>query len=229
MKSSLHAIALTAALTLSATIASAGSYTLTHDYTSLLGGHPSNAGVVTSGSPKFLDTNPWTSAPSFFENTFNLASTAFNAATETIVSATATFKFADDGGRNDGTERAIVRLDGSYFTSVSNPALWWVVSPNYTTVGGSLGALLGALTSDGQLTYRVEATRGDIYFKWAQLTITTEARQVPDGGTTLALLALGLVSLAAARLRKCCRWRSIRRLSVARSSLLSAVAHGWIR
>jgi len=199
MNSSLRVFALTAAFSFSAAFASAATYTLTHDYTILPGGHPSNAGVVTSGSLKFLDTYSNTATPSVFQNTFDLASTAFNAATETIVSAVATFKFADDGGRNDGSESASVKLDGSNFTSVSNPALWYAVSPNYTTVGGALGTLLSALTADGELVYKVKATKGDLYFKWAQLTVTTETRKVPDAASTVALLGLGLASLAVLR------------------------------
>lgn len=65
------------------------------------------------------------------------------------------------------------------------------------------GALSGEfianyLETDGTITYTVKATRGDFRVIGAGLAVTTcPATSVPDGGTSSALLGLGLCALAA--------------------------------
>jgi hypothetical protein len=41
----------------------------------------------------------------------------------------------------------------------------------------------------------------DVWLKWAYFEIETQAASVPDGGTTLALLGLGVLGMALYRRR----------------------------
>ena len=54
--------------------------------------------------------------------------------------------------------------------------------------------------ADGTVSYRVSMANNwsneDVWLKWAYFEIETQAASVPDGGTTLALLGVGVLGLA---------------------------------
>lgn len=119
----------------------------------------------------------------------------------TITSAVATFGF----WANDTAKETMQILFGANS--------WTPVFPNaqqvntYETFSFTItGAALNDLNADGILSYSVKipnisGNTDDVWLKWAKLEVTTECRQVPDGGATLSLLGLGLMGLVAVRRR----------------------------
>ncbi len=146
-----------------------------------------------NGDPlKFLTP----SSPSY-SSTFNILIDGFDPATMKVTSATASFAFADDNGDNT-YEYVDILLDGNLFIddqevdgSHSNPP------HSYDWYSGALsGTLIGSLNNDGILDYTVTVTSGDTYLKRAKL-VAQGGYRVPDGGTTVMLLGVGLTGLAA--------------------------------
>ena len=74
---------------------------------------------------------------------------------------------------------------------------------NFDLISGALtGSLLADVAADGMLSYKVKAKKGDTYLKETRLTVHARTANVPDSGSTLALLGLGLVGLAAIKRRR---------------------------
>ena len=130
-------------------------------------------------------------------------------ASQTLLSATATFYFQDDS-YFDSLEYAIVQVETDFFgsTRVGNQTM------NPFNIYGSIsGAVVGtglwALSSTGKLDYEVTAwddgnpwTQRDFIFKKAVLDVEIGSNvSVPDGGMSLAMLGLGLLGMAAFRRR----------------------------
>jgi VPDSG-CTERM motif len=182
MKSIKSLIALTAALLMSATVASAASYTFVdwnlqglNSFKYLGQGQSYNGLWDISDSPGF--------------------STSLN-----FTSAKADFWFADDSS-SDSNEYVTIDI-GSTNGWLVNEEVDGTIS--YTTnlvyydlVTGSLSAsLLLDIAADGKLSYKVTATRGDTYLKETRLTVYASTRNVPDAGSTAILFGLGLIGLA---------------------------------
>lgn len=90
----------------------------------------------------------------------------------------------DDNSQNLGD------VDGTYFFA---PFLY-----DWHTISGGAGSLLVNSLQDGNLHYKVSVTEGDTYLKRVNLKARTSVG-VPDGGSTLALLGLGIIGLSLAR------------------------------
>jgi len=113
---------------------------------------------------------------------------------ETITFAVAQFTIVDWDG---GSESVTVELGPNAFASSSG-----TFGMGFTILGGMvLGNAYVDLNADGILGYTIEWTAGTSAFtaSAASLTAFTAAKSplpsVPDGGLTVALLGMGLVSL----------------------------------
>ena len=147
----------------------------------------------------FTDVDDWTDATivlglnrpqqSFTDN-FNIVDDGYTPG-DHITSAFATFTVRDENRNEAEDESFVVELGGEYFTS-GGPNIPFSVG---VTVGGSLiASLLVDLQTDGILWYTITATGGDFRFKVASLQAT-----VPDGGTTVGILGLGMLGVAGFR------------------------------
>ena len=141
--------------------------------------------------------------------TFDI-SPPYDPASQTLLSATATFYFQDDS-YVDSLEYAIVQVETAFFglTQVGNQT---ILNPFniYGSISGAVwGTGLWALSSTGELDYKVTAwddgnpwTQRDFIFKKAVLDVEIGSNvSVPDGGMSLAMLGLGLLGMAAFRRR----------------------------
>lgn len=152
-------------------------------------------GAVDSRATEYYDydnINIWLSeANPLRTGTFNIADQGYSSANETIISADVEFVVWDSDANADGIN---IRIGGHDFASGS-------VSQGFTMFGGSLiGEALLNLTADGRVGYRIQWLSGDAFkvsavSLIAQTTPNSTIPGVPDGGTTLALLGLGLVGL----------------------------------
>ena len=93
-------------------------------------------------------------------------------------------------------------LDTSLFLTDTSGQLDW--SQTWTSnVGLGSATLFGSISDDGMLNYRIERTAGTFTVQTAELTVVATnpdiALAVPDGGTTLTMLGLGMVGLGALR------------------------------
>lgn len=125
-------------------------------------------------------------------NPGNVYSDGYNPATEFVTAAEAFFFITDDSFF-DGRERYSIDLGGVF--STGNAA--------FNLVLGSV-SLTGVadLSIDGIINYTVSSTQGDFMLWNAGLraTVATVGGQpVPDAGSTLALLGLGILGLVTAR------------------------------
>lgn len=130
-----------------------------------------------------------------YSGTFNIANKGYNSGVESVTSALAQFWLADD--------LDWPRQSESFTVSLGSDSQW-SSGPVRLLVGDKLNVtLLADLGADGILNYSVTAATGDFYLLAASLEACTERKpqQVPDGGTTLALLGLGLVGVAGLRRR----------------------------
>ncbi|MCC6821338.1 MAG: VPDSG-CTERM sorting domain-containing protein [Verrucomicrobia subdivision 3 bacterium] len=157
----------------------------------LLGG--SSAMAIT-----YQDNNPadvWLNAfNTSYSGQFTLA--GYNPGIETITSAVATFKLNDAFGGREGyniTVEANPFLSGGSFAT----SLFGTI-----TVGsGITGNILGILDATGVLDYTITRTSGEFWLTNARLVAQASTRtgtnptSVPDGGTTLAMLGMGLVGV----------------------------------
>ncbi|MEZ5276870.1 MAG: VPDSG-CTERM sorting domain-containing protein [Opitutaceae bacterium] len=141
-----------------------------------------------------------------FQGSFNILNDGFDPLAHFITGAKVGFSFADDG--NDAGEWVDITLDSTKIwndleVDGSHPATnfdWHVKD-----ISG-IGILMGSLQADGKLAYTVRLqqklsdsshSREDVYLKEAKLVAWGDVRRVPDSGTTLLLLGLGLLSIGA--------------------------------
>jgi len=138
----------------------------------------------------------------YYENTFNLPL----AAGEVVDWAQLSFAFADDAFFGDlkwlgdakeyvtvdydGTVQNLGDVDGSYLLA---PLFY-----DWRSISGGAGSVLVNALQDGILHYKVTVTEGDTYLKEVNLKARTSVG-VPDGGSTLAMLGLGILGLSLVR------------------------------
>ena len=160
-------------------------------------------GVYSGNALAFLNTSGETYSSSFA----SLTTQGFNPAAHILTSATVSFWFADD--ESDGSEQVDIFVNGMLAQhQVANDFEVDGVHPEATfakyTFNITDAATLASLASGASITYTVRQQVGDTYLKIAGLTGTGTTRGnqgVPDGGSTVALLGLGLIGLAAVRKR----------------------------
>lgn len=167
-----------------------------------------NDSTLASNPPplKFLE-GAVANASSSYSSSFNILDNGYNPATMTVTSATATFWFADDD--SDGGEQVDIYVNG--FKVIANQevdgahpqssfAPYSVSLNSVNDINGLIAAL-----QDGMISYKVQllngSNGGDTYLKIAELSVTGTSRTVPDGGMTVVMLGLGMVTLVAARKR----------------------------
>ena len=158
-------------------------------------------GVYNGSYLKFLTgTNGNSSYTSSFSN---ITTAGFNSATHTVTSASASFWFADD--ESDTGEQVDIFVNGIKIAANLEVD---GTHPQATFAKYSFAisdaATLTALQS-GPVSFKVQllngANGGDTYLKIAGLVATGTTRNnnnVPDGGSTAAMLGLGLIGLAVA-------------------------------
>lgn len=131
---------------------------------------------------------------SSWSKTFDILGAGYDPATMRIVSAVVSFAFADDYDRSSEYVRIIVggetlwrnqEVDGTHYYAPYS----------YDWFSKSLGLGLISQLQDGIIDYSVNARSGDFYLKEASLTAQVERLKVPDVGSTIGLLGLGLASL----------------------------------
>lgn len=139
-----------------------------------------------------------------YNGDFDINPSGYDPANMQVTSADAYFWLTDDaiGGDapwwlgGDSEEYVKVSLGGIEWQTEEIDSILFSID----WVSGALsGTLLGAL-QDGILEYTVTMTQGDAWLKGAKLI--AEAEYVPDSGTTLACLGLGLGALAFFRRRR---------------------------
>jgi len=106
---------------------------------------------------------------------------------------------------NDAGSDAIrILLDATQFFTATG-TLDWNPIPWTSDVGLVSGTLFGSISADGMLDYRIERTSTTGAFQVQTASLTVDATNpnislaVPDGGTTLTMLGLGMVGLGALR------------------------------
>lgn len=158
-----------------------------------------NVGGVYSGSPlQFLnDPNETYTSPGM-----SLTTGGFNPALHVLTSATASFWFADDD--SDGAEYVDIFVNGVLVSNDlevngSHPEANFEKHTFSITDAGTLATL----AAGGSITVAVKQQGGDTYLKIVGLTGTGTTRPpggpgVPDGGSAVAMLGLGLLGLVGA-------------------------------
>ncbi len=121
---------------------------------------------------------------------------------DVVVGAAAQFWMKDDGLFGDTAgESFTVDLGGQFFASGSPTLITWSYPLNPLNQVLNL-TMVADLNNGGDISYTVTRTTGDFIFVKATLEAVTrpgETQGVPDGGTTAALLGLGMVGLAGLR------------------------------
>lgn len=152
-------------------------------------------GAATSSATEYYDydnINVWLSeANPVRTGNFNIADQGFVSTAETIISADVEFVLWDSDANADDVS---VRVGGLQIEPGRT------VTQGFSVFGGSLvGQALINLQADGRVGYRIEWLSGDSFKVSAASLIAqttpNSAVGLPDGGTTLALLGLGLVAL----------------------------------
>lgn len=140
-----------------------------------------------------------------FTGTFDLLSsgvipTGYNPGAEHITGASAYFFLSDPtftGAVVGGSEAITVALDGQFFAAAVN-----FIS---VFVGGNIVDL--SLLADNSVNYTIRSASGSAVptaLSLAQLNFSTAPgaqERVPDGGTTMTLLGIGLVGMGCIRRR----------------------------
>jgi len=135
-----------------------------------------------------------------YSNTFNLGTVGFIAGIHEITSGEMAFYFADD--ENDGPEYVRFTFENGAFGPYGDYEVNGSHGGGFDTVNFTISSPSGiASLQDGLFQYTVRRVSGDTYLKGAVLTAYGHRKQVPDGGATFALMALGLGGLVAARKR----------------------------
>lgn len=150
------------------------------------------------GQPEwtFLDAN----GNSTWSTTFDLFATGYNPLVSEIISATVYFAFADNG--DQAWDYATITVGGIEMWSWQEVDGSHQNAPNnYDWYMADLSAAQVAELQDGSLDYRVDAVSGNFYLKEAVLVAEGETRRinVPDSGTTFAMLGLGTVVMLVLR------------------------------
>lgn len=115
----------------------------------------------------------------------------FRPGSEKVDSAYVAFFFRDND--DSKIEEVRIGLDNTYFTG-STP--WGLNNQTFTILGGEASGAIQALEVDGVLRYNIIRTAGDFYFDYAILGVEAH---VPDAGSTVALLGIGLLGMGAIR------------------------------
>ena len=171
-------------------------------------------GAAAGGSPVWLSTGGQTSVTGVLDITTGNAPN-YNPATMVLTSATVKFAFADtlEKAHNYNDEHDVYSWDQEFVTiKLGNPSSNFLTGVevdgthaayDWTNAAGSLaGTFFTQLQFDGKLEYKVKITSGDVWFKGANLTAEGSYKGVPDAGSTVALMGMGLVGLAAIKRRR---------------------------
>lgn len=150
------------------------------------------------GQPHYvqLSEGPW-GYPDTFSSEFDLTLDGFLPGTHEVLEAEVTFAFAD-GTTPDGDEIVTIVLDLESIPELTDIEVDGSHTAGFDFYSYSLpvtGTLMTSLNDDGKLAYSVTITEGTAFLKEARL----DARGVPDSGSSLALLGLGLLTLFSAR------------------------------
>lgn len=129
----------------------------------------------------------------------------YNPLNETIVKASVVFTFFEDFTGNafiDGfaKEKFTIELGTNSFKNGGGYFIPFipVLSGGEIDITAQLD-----LDADGKLSYTVRSTKGDFILGSAGILAEAATRAVPDAGSTLALLGLGMLGLAGIRRRFC--------------------------
>lgn len=149
-----------------------------------------------------------------YRSDFDILAAGFNPLEHVITKIVVRFAFADDA--NDGSEKVDIvvgnqklwndqEVDGNHNNAPNN--YHWLTMD----VTGNQ-SIFDQLSEYGKIAYKVtvqnlltarKSDKEDTWLKIAHLKVwgETKPQEVPDAGTTIALLGLGLLGLAAARKR----------------------------
>lgn len=126
-----------------------------------------------------------------YSGLLDITTSGFIPSTMVVTSATVSFSIYDLLQGGDGTVG--ITLDNALFISGVPVSTNWISA-------GVTGTFLSSLNVDGMLNYTVTVTDGLVLLNESKLDAWGTVRQaVPDGGTTLVLIGLGLIGLLAAR------------------------------
>jgi hypothetical protein len=132
----------------------------------------------------------------FYQSDFNIADAGYNPTTETVNWFEVWFKIYD----NDSSDEY-----GKFKLGIGDwETPWLELDTDTYHYSFNSGSVLANLDVDGILPYRIELGNdndcdNDVKVKWAKLKAYTSARpnsNVPDGGSSLALLGVGLLGMA---------------------------------
>lgn len=134
-----------------------------------------------------------------------VAGDGYDPITETIVKASVVFTFFEDFTGNalaDGfaKEKFTIELGANSFKNGGGFFIPFVpvLSGGEIDIAAQLD-----LDAEGKLSYTVRSTKGDFILGSAGILAEAAPRAVPDAGSTLALLGLGMLGLTALRRRFC--------------------------
>jgi len=150
------------------------------------------------GQPHYvqLSEGPW-GYPDTFASEFDLTLDGFIPGYHEVLEAEVTFAFAD-GSTPDGDEIVSIVLDLESIAELTDIEVDGSHLTGFDFYTYSLpvsGTLMASLNDDGKLAYSVTITEGLAFLKEARL----DARGVPDSGSSMALLGIGLLALFSAR------------------------------
>jgi hypothetical protein len=174
------------------------------------------------GSPTWLSASDSSSSNNSVSGWLNITtgnSPNYNPLTMTLTSATIKFAFADtyepgknwngydesdSGPGNDSQYREYVSIKLDTLNFLSGVEVDGThAAYDWTSASGALsGSFFSALEVDGKINYKVTITSGDVWFKGAKITATGDYKSVPDAGSTVALMGMGLLGLAALKHRR---------------------------
>lgn len=142
------------------------------------------------GTTAFSITNPY---PTHFHSTF-ASILGFDPLLETAVDGFVAFFFRDPNGGDETTTVAVtpnlnLASNGSGYST-------------FLVLGAGMTAdVLLDINADGMVNYTINATSGEFVVDAAYAQIRVEQRRVPEGGSALALLGLGLIGVDRLRQR----------------------------
>ena len=153
------------------------------------------ASVSLGRAATYFDNNPADVLLSGFvtsyTGTFDIAGAGYDPAIETISSAQASFELWD----LLLSESLTIKFGPDTFASSGS------FSGFITLSGNVVGAAFGTLDSTGILSYTVHRNSGSFWLTNARLDVETTSRNVPDAGSSIALLGFAITGLALVRRR----------------------------
>lgn len=142
------------------------------------------------GANEYVKLESW--GVDSYSNTWDISGQADFSTSLTFDSAEASFWLSDDLG---DAQEEFVSIDlGSLASWLGSTEVGGTFA-SYHLISGTVGlSVLADIAADGMLTYEVRADEGDFYLKETRLAVYAH---VPEAGSTLALLGLAFLGLAA--------------------------------